>query len=553
MIRSILNFVGREIRGLHTAAYLLGAFTILSALLALVRDHLLASTFGAGALLDVYYAAFRIPDLVFVGIASLISATVLVPMLSDNHGKEAHARVISGAIAVVGMVMVVVSIGLYLAMPALSSMLFPSLATGQYGGELLLFSRLLLIQPILLGISGILLSIAQVHARYILYALSPLLYNLGIIFGIVALYPVFGSVGLIYGVVFGALLHTGILIPFALRHGYIAWRYFCDIPYKTLFNMARTSLPRMVSLSANKFTLLMLVIIAAPLGAGAVSVFNFSFNLQSAPLSIIGASYSVAAFPVLARLFAKNELDDFVEHVFVATRHIFFWALPLTTLFIVLRAHIVRVVLGAGEFDWNDTRLTAVAFAFFIVSLVAQALILLFTRSYYAAGKTAKPLIINICTTIVSVLGAYIAISAFRGSDMWRFFVESLLRVEDIPGTIVLMLPLAYMLASLAAAFVFGVLFARDFNHDFARNIIRPLFEHAAGAIVAGFAAYKTLQLTDTFFTLETLPSVLLHGAIAGVVGVIAGVVLLALFGNRELREVLVALRPIVERFLKKA
>lgn len=551
MIRSLLNFVGREIRGLHTAAYLLGAFTIFSATLALVRDHLLASAFGAGPLLDMYYAAFRIPDLIYVTVASLISAVVLVPALSDNRPREMHARLISGAMVVLGFAVVVISVLLFILMPSLLTRIFPTLIAGEYGSSLVPFSRILLIQPLLLGLSGILISVAQVNARYVIYAIAPILYNIGIILGIVLLYPLMGLNGLVWGVVLGALLHLLVQIPFSLRQRYLVCTRNA-MPWRELWRMARDSIPRTISLSINKIMLLVFVAMGATLGVGAVSVFNFSFNLQAAPLAIIGASYSVAAFPVLARLFANKEIDEFVEHVFVAARHIFLWTLPLTTLFIVLRAHIVRIVLGAGAFDWNDTRLTAAALALFIISLVSQALVLLFTRSYYAAGQTRKPLLINVGSGVVGIGLAFALIHLFGDVSLWRFFIESLLRVENVPSAAVLMLPLAFALSSLLNAAIFAVCFAHDFNHEFSRNIIRPFFDHSAAAIVGAFAAYNVLQLTRDVFDLDTALEVLWQAVLAGGLGVIATVVVLLALKNREIREVLNALASILTRTFKR-
>src|SRR5690606_25115168 len=133
------------------------------------------------------------------------------------------------------------------------------------------------------------------------------------------------------------------------------------------------------------------VSLASTLTVGAISVFNLSYNLQSVPLSLIGVSYSVAAFPTLVEYFNGRNLREFMHHVMIPIRQIIFWSTPVITLFIVLRAQIVRVILGTGNFDWSDTRLTAAALALFIISVVAQSIVLLLIRAYYAAGRTWKP------------------------------------------------------------------------------------------------------------------------------------------------------------------
>src|SRR3989338_7017629 len=207
MIMRAARFLGREIDGLHAAAYVLGASALISSVLALFRDRLFAHAFGAGATLDVYYAAFRIPDLIFVLIASLFSAYALIPMLS-REDESGRWRYIDTIVFGFGGLMIAVSAVAYVLMPYIMPLLFPKLAMSSSAVDLVLLSRILLIQPILLGFSNILAAITQTYRQYFLYAVAPVLYNIGIILGLVLLYPVMGVTGLVWGVVFGAFLHA---------------------------------------------------------------------------------------------------------------------------------------------------------------------------------------------------------------------------------------------------------------------------------------------------------------------------------------------------------
>jgi len=542
----IFRLVEGEIRGLHQAAYLLGFFALLSTLLALFRDRLLASTFGASHSLDIYYAAFRIPDIAFVSIASLMSVFILVPMLTQSDSDEDRHRIIGNVLASFSVMMLVSTALLWIFMPQLVSIFFPTLLAES--DILILLSRTLLLQPILLGLSGILASVTQVHGRYLIYAIAPLLYNLSIIFGVMFLYPIFGLIGIIYGVMLGALLHLGIQVPFSLRMGYLRPSYF-RFDKRRLVSIISVSIPRTISVTANQLALLVLVIMAASIGAGAVSVFSLAFNLQAAPLSIIGVSYSVAAFPTLARFFNNGERKYFSEQIVTASRHIIFWSIPLVALVVVLRAHIVRVVLGAGAFGWSDTRLTAAALALFIVSLTAQSLSLLFVRGYYAAGETMKPLVVNISTALGIVVGAYGLTQLFEHHDLWRYFIEHLLRVEGIAGTQILMLPLSYALFSILNILIFIVLFERDFG-TLREHLRKPLFESFSAAVMAGFAAHETLRAFDGFFNIDTFVGVFSIGLIAGIVGIIAGAAVLEVLGNKEIREVSRALHTKIWRYV---
>jgi len=545
-MQRILRFVEGEVRGLHEAAYLLGFFALLSTALALFRDRLLASSFGAGEMLDMYYAAFRIPDIVFVSIASLVSVFILVPLLTQAKEDSDRHAMIGNVLAGFSITMLGATLILWIFMPQILAIFFPTLVA--QGDSLLLLSRILLLQPIFLGVSGILASVTQVNGRYLLYAIAPLLYNLGIIFGISVLYPIFGLQGIAYGVVIGAFCHMGIQIPFIRRAGYFARATF-RISKKQLWEIVSVSIPRTISIAANQVALLMLVIMSATLGAGAVSIFSLAFNLQAAPLSVIGASYSVAAFPTLARFFALGKKEYFNTQIINASRHIIFWSLPLMSLVVVLRAHIVRVALGAGAFDWADTRLTAAALALFIISLTAQALSLLFVRGYYAAGETKKPLIVNVTTASGIVLGAYLLLELFAYSDVWRFFIEELLRVEGIAGTEILMLPLSYAIFSVINVLTFVVLYERDFG-TLQDHISKSLFQSFAAAVVAGFFSHQTLQILDGMLNINTFIGVLSLGFLAGMAGVIAGVVLLYILGNKEMKEVSTALHHKIWRYV---
>ncbi|MCH7529684.1 murein biosynthesis integral membrane protein MurJ [Patescibacteria group bacterium] len=538
MVERILNLIHREIRGVHEAAYLLGLFALFSQVLALIRDRLLASSFGAGSVLDVYYAAFRIPDVIFVSVASLVSIYVLIPFLAEKSAisEDEERKFISTIFSAFALIILFISAVMFLFTPQLLGVIFPGLVDSPLYSDLVILTRILLLQPILLGISSLFGSITQTRQRFILYALSPLLYNLGIIGGILFLYPLFGIPGLGYGVVLGALLHLVIQLPFIIKTGFVP-RFSFSINLSEVKKVVFLSLPRTLALSANQIALLFLISFASLMAVGSITVFNLSFNLQAVPLSIIAVSYSVAAFPTLARLFSNGEQKQFLEQMLVAARHILFWSTPAIALFVVLRAQIVRVVLGSGAFDWADTRLTAAVLALFAISLTAQGLNLLFIRGYYASGNTKKPLIINVISSILIVAFSYLFIKLFATFEGWRFFFESLLRVEDLAGTEILMLPLGYSLAVIINAIVFWIAFQKDFK-SFSFSLSTVFFQSLSAAIVLGFVAYQFLEILDNVFDINTFWGIFLQGALSGMAGIIAAVILLKLTKSKELSEV---------------
>lgn len=540
MVQGILKTLGTSIRGLHQAAYLLAAFTLASQLLALARDRIFAGVFGAGPDLDLYYAAFKIPDLVFALVASAVSAYVLIPRIA-SAGREETRALLSQAVSFVVVVGGLCCLVLYAFAHEALSVLFPE-QMARSGEEFVAVARILLLQPILLGISGIVGSVTQVKRRFALYALSPVLYNAGIIAGALFLYPAFGLPGVAWGVIIGSVLHLAIHIPVlseakALpRPALPSWR--------ALWPVARDSLPRSFALAAGAVTTLALTSLAALSGEGGVAVFTLAMNLEAVPLALIGASYATAAFPVLAEQAGAERSEAFRATVAAAARHLIFWSSVAAVLVIVLRAHIVRALLGTGAFDWNDTRLTAAILGILVVGLVAQGIVLLASRAFYAANRSWNPLIVQAAGFAVSLMAAAGGIALAEASPVARYFVEAMLRVEDVPGTLVLFIALGATLGQLVMAAI-ALMTLGSVAPGVARSLMRPALEGIAAAVIGGAAAYGALTFMGNIAPLTTLFAVLAQGLAAGMVGLIAAASVLILLENKEFRDVYESLRRI--------
>ncbi|MFZ2555270.1 MAG: lipid II flippase MurJ [Minisyncoccia bacterium] len=534
-----LSFLTTEVRGLQAAAYILALSSLFSSLLALLRDRILANMFGAGSTLDIYYAAFRIPDAVFIGIGALVSAYMLIPELA-RRDEAAQTRYLDSVIGGFAALVTVVSLVAAWAAPTILVRTFPALVAQGSLDELIALTRILLFQAALLGFSNIAAAVTQFKHRYALYALSPIVYNLGIIFGAYVLYPILGLSGLAWGVVIGAAFHFGIQVPSIVSDG-----FFRHLPQSSelsaFLETVRLSLPRALALSMNQIAFFALLALAGTLSAGSISVFMFAYNLQGVPLAIIGASYATAAFPTLAYAFSQGKSDVFLTQMGIAARQIIFWSLPAIALMIVLRAHVVRAVLGSGAFDWTDTRLTAAALALFAISLAAQGISLLLIRACYASGKTLVPFVISgLSSALMIFLGVqFLSLSEYQAS---ADFLETFLRVEDLLGTQILALALAYSLASLISAFALTIYFQFRFG-TFFMEIGRSLGEGFMAAFAAAAASYSTLHVIGDISLSSTFLSVLLKGGTAGLVGCAAAAFAYFLLGNREYGENALALR----------
>ena len=546
-MEKIFRIFGKEYGSINQAALLLGLFAFFSQVLALFRDRFIAHFIGPSPILDAYYAAFRIPDLIFISIASLASITVLIPYLSAKMKGGAVTneaqKYLNDVFTIFFITMVSVSIIIFFLMPYLVSFVAPGF-NPLMQAKVIELSRIMLLSPILMGLSNLFGSITQIFNRFFVYSLSPILYNIGIIFGVLLFYPAFGIYGLAFGVVFGAFMHFGIqafasrscgftpkfsLFPFAIN--------FSDIKM-----LALTSLPRTLGLAFNNIALIFIISLASSLKGGSISIFNLSFNLQSVPLNIIGISYAVAAFPTLAKSISLGKLDEFRKHLKSAARAIIFWSLPVTFLFIVLRAQIVRVILGSGSFSWENTRLVAASLAIFSVSVIAQGMIALLSRSYYAMGNTKRPLLINLGCSILIIILAFIFTYLFEHMLFFRFFIESLLKVTDIPGTAVLMLPLAYS-TGIILNFILHWFFVRKDFMGGESFITKTFFQSLGASFFLGAVAYISLNILSPIFGTTTLIGVFLQGFISGILGIGAAILVLHLLKNEELKDIIKTLK----------
>lgn len=537
MVKKIIALLHREWNGLHEAALLIGLFAIFSQILALFRDRLLAHSFGASQILDIYYAAFRIPDFIFAGVASFMSALVLIPIIT-KRAQDSDARVqkfLNDTFTVFFTLLLAVSVAVFVATPWLIQKFFPAF-TGVAQADLILMSRLLLVSPILLGLSNLLSSVTQMLHKFVAFALAPLLYNLGIIAGVVFFYPAFGIIGLGYGVVLGAFLHFFVHFFVSSRNGFVL--AVSRVPsFSDILEVLRVSFPRTIGLSANQIALFALVVFAASIERGSVTVFNFAFNLQSVPLAIIGVSYATAAFPALSKHFIGDDVEKFLGQILTAARHIVFWSLPILVLFIVLRAQIVRSVLGSGSFDWTATMLTAAALAIFSVSIVAQSLGHLFVRGFYATGNNSIPLFVNILSAASIILGGYGFMYWYAHVPVFQYFIESLLRVEGVSGTQVLVLPMAYTAGMLLNTALLIYFFRRRFG-SFLSPIKNTLMHGSFAALMAGLVAYQFLKVLGFYLNLNVFMGIFTQGLVAGIAGLLTWWLILELMRNTEIKEV---------------
>lgn len=538
-IKKIFNYQSGTMLG---AASVLAVASFVSRLVGLFRDRLLASTLGISDSLDIYYGAFRLPDFVFnILVGGAISAA-FIPIFAElfNQDKEKAMRY---SVNIVNAVFVV-GIALSLLFIIFASPIVKLIVPGFEGEKLamtIMLSRIMFFSPVLLAVSALWSGMLQYFQRFFIASLAPIFYNAGIIIGIKIFYPIFGLVGLAWGVALGALLHLLIQLPALIGAGW-RWSALLSFKDKKLWETVAVMAPRTFSLLSVQINLWVVTAFASLLSSGSIGIFYLADNIQYLPVGIFGSSLAIALFPTLAKAEASNNKEDFFVQFSEGFRFIFFLTFPMGALFFLLRAHIVRVVLGAGNFGWLDTRLTAAALGLFACSIFAQSLQPLLNRAFFSLKDTKTVTLLTIFFVIVN--GALSALFIrFVHSGMW---LAHWLHVSDLSDVRILGLPLAYSLAAVAQLALSAWFLKMKTKIEF-KGIAKSMAKVVVATVCSIPIVYFVLYGLAEFIPTNTFLGILFQGFIAGCVGIA-----LFLFSAILLRsEEMLLLKTMTEKKLK--
>jgi len=407
MLKRLFNGQSKTIT---SAAIILGATSLISRLLGILRDRILAGEFGAGIELDMYYSAFRIPDLVFnLLVLGALSAGFIPVFIDYLDSKKKAWELVNVVLNVMFLSLILFSAFLIILTPWLVKIITPGFNNEQLAITSTL-TQIMFLSPILLAISGIFGSVLQSFKRFFIYSIAPIFYNVGIIIGALFFTPYLGIYGLAWGVVLGAFLHLLVQIPPVITLGY-HYQFIFSLTHQGLIKIFRLMVPRTLGLVISQINLLVVTIIGSTLAVGSIAVFNLANNIQSFPLGLFGISIAIAAFPIFSELAKKKK--EFIAILSLTVRQILFLIIPASALLIVLRAQVVRVILGSGRFDWEDTVLTLETLSLFAFSLFAQSLILVFARAFYAHHDSKTPFYTGLITALANIVLAVMLVEPF--------------------------------------------------------------------------------------------------------------------------------------------
>ena len=404
----MLKILSSQSKSITGAAIIISGATLVSRLVGLLRDRILAHNFGAGPVMDAYYAAFKIPDLIYnlliIGALSAAFIPTFTKLFNSGENKSAAWKLANNILNITAISLAVLSILGIIFTPVLAPLIAPGFSVASK--ELVIsFTRIMFGWTFLLGLSMVIGGVLQCLRAFFLYSLAPIFYNVGIIVGATVLVPLWGITGLAWGVVLGAFLHFSLQTYSAYANGY-RWRWYLNWKDKETRLIGKLMIPRTMGLAISQLNLVIITILASTLPTGSVAIFNFANNLQAVPIGVIGIPFALAVFPVLSMAVSQNNVEEFIKNLSSTIRQILFLIIPLSIILMLLRAQVVRVVLGTGKFDWAATINTADTLALFALSLFAQALIPVIARAFYAMANTKTPFIIGVISELASIIAA---------------------------------------------------------------------------------------------------------------------------------------------------
>lgn len=514
------NFLMSKQKTILSAAFLIMVLSLASRILGLVRDRLLASYFGASPDLASYLAAFRLPDFIFQVLIFGTIAVSFIPIFTDLSEKEDNAklwRTVSNIINIAFLFFFAVSLVCFIFVEPLVALIAPGLTSDPaQHATLVNLTRIMIISQTFLAVSSFFTGILQSYQRFLIPALAPVFYNLGIILGAVLLSNSLGIYGPAIGVVLGALMHFLIQLPVIYASGF-SYSFVFNFRDRNLIKLLRLGLPRSIGLFATQINETVDIALASLISAKSIVAFNFASHLYVVPIGLFGATIAQAALPTLSLEFSRKNLEAFKRTILTSMHQMLFLVVPAAVFLIVLRIPIVRLVFGASEFDWPATVLTGRTLATLSFGIAAQSVLLLIIRAFYALHDTITPLKIGAVSVVTNIALSLAFVQVFH-FPVWAL---------GLSGSIAAIINLLLLLFFLD----------RHVGKFSRKELFIPAVKIFAAGFFMALSLYIPIKLLDQliFDTTRTVNLIILT-AISSVAGFSVYLILTHLFRVEEVR-----------------
>jgi len=500
-----------------------------SLVVGLVRQRIIAQSFGTSSALDAFTAANGIPELLFTLLAGGALAFAYIPVYTEmlESKRPGEATLLASQVINTIFMLTALSAGLV-------ALFAPVLVRAAWGvaphfspevqSTTVDLMRILLLSTVIFSVSGIVTGTLHAHQHFLLPAITPVMYSGGIIFGALVFTPSMGVHGLAWGAVIGSALHLLVQVP-GLIHFRVGWRPSLGWRSPALQRVAVLMAPRIVDLLMARIMIDWINSnIGSGLGEGRVAALRYAYQLMNMPWTLIGTAIGIAVFPTMAMLAAQHDLKAQRDALSGALRAVLTLALPAAVGLLVLGRPIIQVLFEGGSFTPESTELVFYALRFYALVLISQTMLEVVVRAFAAQQDTLTPLLVSFFTTALNV-GLAIMLA----------------RPEAAGGLSHGGLPLANGIAVLLESLAGLTILQFRWGGIGARRLIIDTLKAATAAALMG-AGIILLQTI-----LQPRPIVLL--GLGGVVGLAIYFGAALLLGIREVRSVPIA---VLHRFVRR-
>jgi putative peptidoglycan lipid II flippase len=461
-----------------SAAFILFVSSGLNAILGLVKNRMLAGRFGVSEDLALFYTADRIPNLIYSVLVVGALSTIFIPIFMDKY-KQNHQEAFETASTLINFILVFFAI-LCIVTWIFAPLIITALGLGKFSHEHIVLGvqimRVMLLSQFLLVMGSLVSSVLQSYRLFIVPAIAPLAYNLGMIMGIALFSDKMGILGPTYGTLLGALLHCLIQLPLIKSTGF-TWFLMMDTKSSVFKEMMRLAPPRVLSVILSNALATINNSFAILISAASVVYLKFGMQLQSFPVILFGASIASASLPTLSAEYDDKDMSKFCQTFLTSFHQMMFLVLPASAVFLVLRVPIVRLVYGVSNFPWEATLSTATVLGVFTLSIFPQSAIYLTTRAFYAIRDTTTPVRISLLTIVLNVMLSVFFIKVLHW-EVWS-------------------VALSYVVTSLLDMILMMYFLGRTVGGFTVQSVIIPFAKTALAALLMALTLYIPIKLLD--------------------------------------------------------
>lgn len=454
---------------------LISAMVVVARIFGFMRYRILVQYFTKNEL-DIFFAAFRIPDLIFEILITGALTTSFIPFfVKYDKNKEQQSVVISSIINILFYVLIGLVVLLSIALPFLVELITPGFPP-EKTETVIYYSRILLIGQLpFLVLGNILTGLSQARKMFLIPALAPIVYNIFIIVATLLFAPSWHLFAPVFGVTLGAMGFLLIQLP-VVRITQFGYRFGIQSS-KAIWQFFRVAVPRIFTVIVAQIDATIDLTLTTLLGPGSYTIFYLAQHLQLLPISVIGVAYGQASLPYLSELAREENSEQFKKIIVDSILNLLFLTVPIASFFIFARTPLVRIFFGAQKFDWEATNQTAFTVSMFAISMPFHVIYYFLTRCFYALFDSRTPFYISFSAVLLNAVLSVWFIMILQ-MPVWSLGISFSVSM------------------SLNVLLLMYMLYKKIGGYDI-RLIFHETAKIAAAAFVAAFASDKLKSLFD--------------------------------------------------------